>query len=137
MALIAPSVMDLVYIILILLLMWIIVSIPVYIAAKIVTGGKATFGRAMLATLLGPIVYGIVLLLATIFLGPLVGPYALLLALILAFIAWLWVYKSSFKTGWLQALGIALLAIIIMVVIGLILAVFFGAILPFLFPIII
>jgi len=135
-ALIAPSVMGWIYIILILILIWIIVSIPVYIAAKIVTGGKATFGQAMLATLLGPIVYVLVLSLTSIFLGFLVGPYVLLLALILAFIAWLGVYKSSFNTGWLQALGIALLAIVILFILNLILAIIFGAIVPILFPII-
>lgn len=135
-ALIAPSVMGWIYIILILILIWIIISIPVYIAAKIVTGGKATFGQAMLATLLGPIVYVLVLSLTSIFLGFLVGPYAFLLALILAFIAWLGVYKSSFNTGWLQALGIALLAIVILFILSLILAIIFGAIVPILFPII-
>ena len=133
-ALIVPSVMDLIYIILVLILIWIVVSIPVYIAAKVVTGGKATFGQAMLATLLGPIVYVLVLSLASIFLGFLVGPYAFLLALILAFIAWLGVYKSSFNTGWLQALGIALLAIVVLFIINLILKIIFGAIIPILFP---
>ncbi|MGQ9719622.1 MAG: hypothetical protein ACUVWK_07305 [Nitrososphaerales archaeon] len=33
---------------------------------------------------------------------------------------WLWVYKSSFKTGWLQALGIALLAVVVFFILSLI-----------------
>jgi hypothetical protein len=37
-----------------LLMMWIIVSVPVWIAAKIVTLGKAKFTRAMLVTGLAP-----------------------------------------------------------------------------------
>ena len=44
-----------------LIILWIIVSIPVWLAGKAVTGGKATFGDAMIATLVGPIVYAITL----------------------------------------------------------------------------
>jgi hypothetical protein len=106
----------------VLIALWIVVSIPVYIAAKAVTGGKASLGQAMIATLLGPIVFAIVRAIAILFLGFLgVAPSALL-ALVLAFIAWLWVYKSSFDTGWLQALGIALLAIVVFFVLSLIIA---------------
>ena len=39
-----------------LIILWIIVSIPVWLAGEAVTGGKATFGDAMIATLFGPIV---------------------------------------------------------------------------------
>ena len=34
-----------------LIILWIVVSIPVWIAGKAITGGKGTFGEAMLATL--------------------------------------------------------------------------------------
>jgi|YelNatPaOPRAMG01_1025707.scaffolds.fasta_scaffold147022_1 hypothetical protein len=117
---------DLAYILLVLaifVLMWIIVSIPVYIAAKIIKGGKASFGQAMLATLLGPIVFAFVRTVAILFLGFLGVSQAALLALVLAFIFWLWVYKASFNTGWLQAFGIALLAIVVYIVLALIIGI--------------
>ena len=55
----------------------------------------------MLATLFGPIVYAVTLIIVDYFLGALIGSSAYIIALILAFIAWIWVYKASFKTGWL------------------------------------
>jgi len=114
---------SLIIILAVLVILWILVSIPVYIAAKAVTGGKASLGQAMLATLLGPIVFALVRYIAVLFLGFLgVGP-ATLLALALAFIAWLWVYKSVFHTGWLQAFGIALLAIVVFFVLSLIIGI--------------
>jgi hypothetical protein len=99
-----------------LILLWIIISIPVYFAAKIIVGGRAGFLSAMLATLVGPIVFAFVLglgyfLTARIFAG--LG----FLALILAFFAWIWVYKAAFGTGWIQGFAIAILAIIIAIVI--------------------
>ncbi len=117
---------DLAYILLVLaifVLMWIIVSIPVYIAAKIIKGGEASFGQAMLATLLGPIVFAFVRTVAVLFLGFLGVSQAALLTLVLAFIFWLWVYKASFSTGWLQAFGIALLAIVVFIVLALIIGI--------------
>ena len=50
-----------------LIILWIIVSIPVWLAGKAVTGGKATFGDALLATLAGPIVYFIVVFFGGLF----------------------------------------------------------------------
>jgi hypothetical protein len=51
-----------------LIILWIIVSIPVWLAGKAATAGKATFGDALLATLAGPIVYFIVSFLVDFFL---------------------------------------------------------------------
>jgi len=56
-----------------LIILWIIVSIPVWLAGKAVTGGKATFGEAMIATLFGPIVYAITLIIVGYFLGTLIA----------------------------------------------------------------
>ena len=52
-----------------LIILWIIVSIPVWLAGKAVTGGKATFGEAMIATLFGPIVYAVTLFIVRYVLG--------------------------------------------------------------------
>ena len=113
-----------------LIILWIVVSIPVWLAGKAVTGGKGTFGEAMLATLLGPIVYAVTLILVDFFLGSLIGSAAYIIALILAFVAWIWVYKASFKTGWLGGIAIAILAVIIFAVISIVMGAIFGLVVP-------
>ena len=113
-----------------LIILWIVVSIPVWLAGKAVTGGKGSFGEAMIATLFGPIVYAITLFLVDVFLGSLIGSGAYIIALILAFIAWIWVYKASFKTGWLGGIAIAILAVIIFFVISIVLGAIFGLAVP-------
>jgi hypothetical protein len=113
-----------------LIILWIIVSIPVWLAGKAVTGGRATFGEAMLATLAGPIVYLIVTLIVDFFLGTLIGTVALAIGFILALIAWIWVFKASFRTGWLQAVLIAILAWVIFIVLSIIIGAIFGIAYP-------
>ena len=108
-----------------LIILWIIVSIPVWVAGKAVTGGKGTFGEAMLATLAGPIVYFVVSFLVGYFLSALIGSAAFLFGYLLALIAWIWVFKASFSTGWLRAIAIAILAWVIFIVISIVLGVLF------------
>ena len=114
-----------------LIVVWILVSIPAYIGGKVVTKGRATFGEAMAATLLGPIVYVIVLFAVDFLLGGLLGSWGYIAGLILAFIAWIGVYKATFKTGWLGALAIAILAAIVFIIVLFILGLLFGFFLPF------
>jgi len=113
-----------------LIILWVIVSIPVWLAGKIVRGGRATFGEAMIATLFGPIVYAVTLAIVGYFLGALIGSTAYIIALILALIAWIWVFKASFKTGWLGGIAIAILAVIIFAIISIILGALFGLAVP-------
>jgi hypothetical protein len=113
-----------------LIILWIIVSIPVWLAGKAVTGGKATFGEAMLATLFGPIVYAVTLVVVDFLLGGVIGSAGYIIALILAFIGWIWVYKASFKTGWLGGIAIAILAVIIFAVISIVFGALFGLVVP-------
>jgi hypothetical protein len=113
-----------------LIILWILVSIPVYLAGKAVAGRKATFGDAMLATLLGPIVYAITLVIVDFALGAFIGSGSFVVALFLAFLAWIWVYKASFKTSWLRGLVIAILAVIIFFILSVILSVLFGLLVP-------
>jgi len=113
-----------------LIILWIIVSIPVWLAGKAVTGGKATFGEAMIATLFGPVVYFVTLIIVGYLLGTVIGSTAYIIALILALIAWIWVYKSSFRTGWLGGIAIAILAWIIFIVVSIIFGALFGVIVP-------
>jgi len=91
-----------------ILVMWLLVSIPVWLASKVIAR-RSTIGGAMIATLVGVIVY---LVIAAIF--SLVSP---VLGVVLGLLGVLLVFKSVFGVGWLGALGIALLAVIFWVVI--------------------
>jgi hypothetical protein len=115
-----------------LLVLWIIVSIPVWIAAKILTIGRVSFSRAMLVTALGPIVSAIVFFILAALLTAIVGDPTLpvIIGLIVALIAWIGVFKRGFHTGWLRALGIAMLAIIVFAVIGFIISLLMQIIVP-------
>ena len=113
-----------------LVIIWAVLSLPVYVAAKIVTGGKATLLAAMGATLLGPIVYFITVILAAFSLGVIIGFAAAPVALVIAFIAWLAVYKAVFSTGWLGAFLIAFIAAIVFVIIALIITALLGPAVP-------
>ncbi|MFQ5970402.1 MAG: hypothetical protein ACE5J2_07910 [Nitrososphaerales archaeon] len=110
--------------------LWIIVSVPVYISAKIVTGGRAKFIQAMGATILGPLAYAGMLFASILALGPIAGGITTLPALVLALIVWFWVYKASFKTGWLAAIGIAILAFVVFIVASFIIGIAMLAIMP-------
>lgn len=115
-----------------LIALWIIVTVPVWLAAKILTLGKARFTRAMLVTAVGPIVYAIVFFVSaavlTITLGDPVLPAVI--AFIIAFIAWIGVFKKGFDTGWLRALAIAILAIAVFAIIGAIITLIMQAVVP-------
>ena len=125
------NLLGLVLLIIGLIILWIIVSIPAYLAGKVVTGGRSTFGEAMIATLFGPIVYVITLFVVDFLLGAITGSsIAYVLALILAFIAWVWVYKASFRTSWLGGLAIAILVVIAFWILSIILGFLFGPIIP-------
>ncbi len=128
------SLLDILAIAVALFIAWIIISIPAWIAGKLVTRGKATFGKAMLATLLGPIVYVIAIVVLDLLLGGVFGSIGYIVAFVLAFVAWVWVYKSIFNTGWLGALAIAILAIIVFIVLLIIIGILLVGIMPNLLP---
>ena len=54
------DILELIIAIIVLLVAWVIVSIPLWLAAKVLTDGNATMGAAMLGMLLGGIVFVIV-----------------------------------------------------------------------------
>lgn len=113
-----------------LIILWIVVSIPVWLAGKAITGGKATFGDALLATLAGPIVYIIVSFLVGFFLSSSIGSTAFVFGYILALLAWIWVFKASFQTGWLRAIAIAILAWVIFIILSIVIGSVFGIAYP-------
>jgi hypothetical protein len=117
-----------------LVILWVIISIPVYFAGKMITKGKADFGDAMGATLGGGLAYFLVYFAVAIFLGAVIGPAASAFALVLGALVWLAIYRSSFRTNWLGAVGIVVVAWIILLVFDAILVAAFGVSFPDFFP---
>ncbi len=111
--------------ILMLFIAWMFASIPVYIAARIIVGKKASMGKAMIATIIGPIVFTIVMVLSSVTLHLFLGELASILAVTLAFLTWLASYKAIFDVGWIGALSIAIISSIIFVVIIVVLNILF------------
>ncbi len=117
-----------------LVILWVVVSIPVYFAAKMIKGGGAGFGNAMGATLGGVIVYYVVFFVVAYALGAVIGPSAGVFALLVGLLAWLAVFRGAFHTSWLGAVGIVILAWIILLIIDFILLAAFGVRFPDFFP---
>jgi hypothetical protein len=117
-----------------LLVLWIVVSIPVYISGELITGGKADFGSAMGATLGGALAYVLVLWAGTFLLTPILGASALAISFVLALLVWLGVYRASFDTGWLQALAIVLVGWFVLLVLDVLLTSLFGVSFPRFYP---
>ncbi|MDG6939334.1 MAG: hypothetical protein JRN39_02920 [Nitrososphaerota archaeon] len=92
---------------------WMMASLPVYLAAKAVTGGKASMVQSLVGTLMGPVVFFAVYSLVTLT----SFPAAPLVAVAASFVALLWLYKGLFGSSWSGALMIALLAAIIFLVV--------------------
>jgi hypothetical protein len=117
-----------------LVILWVIISIPVYFGAKAVRGGKATFGEALGATLGGGLVYFVVYFLVAIFLGAVIGSSADVFAIVLALIGWLAVYRAAFKTSWFGAIAIIFVAWVVLIILDFILVHTFGIHFPDFFP---
>ena len=106
-----------------LIIGWVIISIPLWLAAKVLTGGEATMGEAMLGMLLGGIVFAVVYLATFVVTNTFTSAgVAVIVAGIISFLAFLGLYKMLFDVGWLRALAIAILAVIFAVVILVIIA---------------
>ncbi len=115
-------------------ILWVVISVPVYVAGKAITKGKADFGDAMGATLGGAVAYFLVLYGVTYFLGAVIGDSAGALALILALFVWLAVYRAFFRTSWPKAIGIVLLSLALFLAIDFVAGAVFGISFPDLFP---
>jgi hypothetical protein len=118
-----------------LIILWIVVSIPVYVGGKLVTEGRGGFGDAMAATLGGAIVYILVLYGGTFFLSAIISPdTALVLSFVLALVAWVAVYAAAFDTSWLRGAGIAIVSWAVLVVVDFVLINAFGVAIPKFYP---
>lgn len=109
-----------------LVVLWVAVSVPVYVSGKLIAGGGAGLGSAMGATLGGTLVYSIVFYGGSVFITPVLGPLGLAAAFVLAILAWLAVYRSSFETSWAGAVAIVVLGWFVLVAIDAVLVSVFG-----------
>lgn len=92
-------------------------TLVIYIAGRIVVGERrALFTDALIIAFLGT-------LLSSVFTA--VIPYGLI-ALLLSVLAWLLLIKGLYETGWLGAVAVGLMAIIIFVAILIVMALLFG-----------
>lgn len=112
------SMLDYIFpLILTLLGLWVVVSIPVWISAKIFTSGRVGFGQAMGATLLGPLAYIIVFSILNVIQTLIINNVLFsMISFIIAILSWLGTFKIIFKTGWLKTIVIVIVAIIIFIV---------------------
>jgi|SRR5271170_96412 len=118
-----------------LIILWIVVSIPVYIAGSLVTTGKGDFGDAMGATLGGALGYVIVLWGGTFLLSVIlpVG-LALVLSFVLALVVWVAVYAASFDVSWWGGAAIAIVGWATLVLLDFFLVSIFGVGIPKFYP---
>jgi hypothetical protein len=100
------------------IVLWVLISLSLYIASRL-TGVHTSFGSAMVTSLLAAIAFFLVDMIFS-----LVGLHAI--GVLLGIIAVLFVIKSRERIGWLHALGISVLTIIILVIILAVLGVLFG-----------
>lgn len=99
--------------ILTIIIAWIIISIPIYLAGKVVSGRRTTFGKAMLAAIIAPVVTLFFFFLVSAGLTVFMGPFSLIVGGIVAIIILSYIYGSIFDTSLLGGFGIALLGTII------------------------
>ena len=118
MALHAFSMADAVLGILGFIVLWVLISLSLYFASRL-TGVRTSFGSAMVTSLLAAIAF---FLVDTIF--SLIGLHPI--GVLLGIIAVLFVIKSRERIGWLHALGISVLTIVILVIVLAVLGVLFG-----------
>lgn len=93
---------------------WVIVSLPIYIASRVIVPGKAHLGKALVCSALGTIVFFLLSFLFA-FLSPLLGVF-------IGFLGLLAVIAMVYAVGFLKAFGIALVAFIVFVVVSIIFA---------------
>lgn len=100
-------------IILTIIIAWIVISIPLYLAGKLISGRHTTFGKAMIAAIVAPLVTLFFFFLVTVGLALFLGPLSLLVGGIVAIAVLSYVYASIFDTSLMGGFAIAILGTII------------------------
>lgn len=94
-----------------------VLAVVLYIAGRVVVGKKrALFSDAFIIALLGTILSGVFMVFI---------PYSLL-ALLLSIFVWLLLIKRLYETGWLGAIAVGILALIVFAVVLVLIAFLFG-----------
>ena len=114
---ISKDLTGLLFVLAVILLPLLILTVVLYLAGRLVVGGRrARFGDAFLIALLGTIISAI----TTLFISN------SLLLIIIQVIVWLALIKHFYETGWLGALAVAILSVIVFIVILFILTIVFA-----------
>lgn len=108
---------TLIGIVLTIVIAWIIISIPLYLAGKLISGKRTTFGKAMLAAIAAPLITMFFFFIVTVGLAIFIGPFSVLVGVLIAILVLSYVYASIFETGLLGGFAIAILGTIITYVI--------------------
>lgn len=99
---------------------WIAVSIVIMLAGKMVAGMEATFVKSLLVSLVSSIIGTLTYYVIEMFL-PMLG----WLSGVIVFILYLLIIKYYFQTGFLGALLVAIIAIIIWILLAYVITAFF------------
>jgi hypothetical protein len=107
------------------LVIWLVTSLVLWIAGRVVSGENAKFTDALLITLIGGILNFILLWLFQTFIQPWLLPLGTLGVILIISIPWLivlivyiWLIMKFFDTGILGAIAVGLIVIIISIIIG-------------------
>ncbi len=92
-----------------ILVVWIVASIPLWLASKVIVGKRSSMGQALASMMLASIVFFIYFFLFSFF-TPVVGG-------LIGFIGVLGVFKSVYRIGWLESFYLAIIAVFMAVVI--------------------
>ncbi len=87
-----------------------IIGFVLWVAGEIVVGRRVTFGESLGIASVGTFLVGA----AIVFLSPIIGLFG---GLLLGFVIFLLLVKHYFKTGWLGAIGVSIMAVIVGIVI--------------------
>jgi len=93
------------------LAVWMITSLAVFAAGRMIVGRYATFPKASALILVGAILLGVTYVAASFLFTPFFGWIA-------AFLLWLGLIKYFFGTGWIGAFMISILACIILMLLA-------------------
>ncbi|BCU66924.1 hypothetical protein HS7_03610 [Sulfolobales archaeon HS-7] len=86
----------------------IIISMPVYFASKMISK-RSSLTRAIIASIGGLTIYFILRVITS--------PLPFVFSFVLAFLGLLFIFKITFETSWIGALGIAFLSLVFVIIV--------------------
>ena len=103
--------------ILVFLVAWFVAAFPLYIAGRMISGRNATFGEALVAAAIGPLVTIFFFIVVSALLFPFMLGFAYIIGFIVAIGALSYIFGALFRTSTLGGFGIALISFIFTVII--------------------